>query len=132
MPKCKVMSGVNDRKEWRWFTSIGCCPVICQCIGKKTTVEFLDPNFFFDKKANQFIEYAFYWSNHNKNPSAFNSDNSRTKRDMKNHFSELTQKTDLIYLLWKLKLLKASFNSRVFFTKLPTNIKMLSFVKAQW
>ena len=37
--------------------------------------------------------------NDDKNPSKFNSENVRTKKDMKNPVSSLTEKIDFIYLL---------------------------------
>ena len=48
--------------------------------------------------------------------STFRSDNSRTKKDMKSHFS------DLINLLWKPKLPKCTCDLR-WFTKVPTDGK---------
>ena len=45
------------------------------------------------------------------------SDNSRTEKDIKSHFSDLPLKINLIYLLWKPKLPKSTFNSRAYFTK---------------
>ena len=63
-------------------------------------------------------------------PSKFRSQNVRTKTNMKSHFSGLTSKINLIYLLWKPKLPKSTFNSKPFFTKSSTENKKLSFVKA--
>ena len=65
-----------------------------------------------------------------KNPATFNSENSRIKKDMKNHFSSFTHKIDLIYLLQKPKLPKTTFNSRVLFHKVSYKRKNFKLCKS--
>lgn len=49
-----------------------------------------------------------------KNSLKVKSDDSRTKKYVKCHFSVLTLKTNFVYSLWKLKLSKSAFKSTSF------------------
>lgn len=49
-----------------------------------------------------------------KNSLKVKSDDSRTKKYVKSHFSVLTLKTNFVYSLWKLKLSKSAFKSTFF------------------
>lgn len=69
---------------------------------------------------------------HRKNPSTFDSENSRTIKDMKKYF-QASRKRLISFIFCEnpnsQKL--PTFNSKVYFTKRPTNKKKLSLVKSQ-
>ena len=69
------------------------------------------------------IEVMIFLLTNRKNPRKFQSDNSRTKNDMESRFSGLIRKINLIYSLWKPKLSKCTFSSRVCLVELFTNRK---------
>ena len=57
-----------------------------------------------------------------KDSSKISSDDSRTKKDMKNHFSRFIRKINLIYL---------PLTEKPIFTKLSADNSILSFAKEQ-
>ena len=119
MSNCKWMSGVN-----------GAAVPLIVSVSEKTlaVVKLLHPRSFLAKKqsnpSNTVVIKVMMILHINIKNWSFNSENSRIKKDMKNHFSGFTQKIYLIYLLWKLELSKFPFNCKDYLTRLFDSQKL--------